>query len=361
MSRITVLGLTLSLFACKGDPKPPAPVDEVSAPVPAADAAGPTDVAAAPADAAAPSDSAPAADTAAPSVADTAAPSAGDGVAAADTVVTLVSNGAEPRVALRYTAKVDEAQASTVTMTTTMALKANGQDMDNPLPKTRLALTSKVAAVDAEGAKLAVSIDEADVDGALPEGSRAGAKLAEVVRGMKGMRGTKVTSLRGVSSRFVLAYPEGQEGILATAALKPVVQGFERAIDQMTVPFPEEAVGVGASWEVSQAVVEAGMHLTQKTTFTLDKIEGDTVTVRFTVVLSAPPGPLESEVAGGVKADVKSLASDGSGSLTVSLGKLMPLTMTLTNKLAMSLELGGEGDKRALDVTMGVSLEATSK
>ena len=63
-----------------------------------------------------------------------------------------------------------------------------------------------------------------------------------------------------------------------------------------------------------------------------------------------------------MKANVKSLAGDGTGSLTVSLGKLMPVAMTLTNKLVMTLELGGEGaDKRALDVTMGVSLEASSK
>ncbi len=291
----------------------------------------------------------------------TGAPDAGTAVHV-DASVKLVEVGAEPRKAMRYAAQVGAEQLANLQMTTELELGATGQKMPTALPKTRMTIGAKVTAVDAAGeTHFGLTIAEADLaDGAEVGPTRAGEKLAEVIRGMKGLKGDKVASARGVSHQFTLAAPEGSAGIMATAALKPVVQGFERAIDQMTVPFPDEPIGVGAKWEVTQKVIEAGMTLDQTTAFEITAVKGAVVSLRFTVTLTAPPGKLESTFAGGMVAEVKSLTGSGEGTIEVDLGKVLPVVMNAKNRIAMSLELDMPKEKRALDVEMRVTLDVTS-
>jgi len=222
-----------------------------------------------------------------------------------------------------------------------------------------MTITAKVNAADpAADTTVGLVISESDIaEGQETGGSRAAEKLAEVIRGMKGLKGDKVVSARGVSQRFTLSSPEGDGGIMGTAALKPVVQGFERAIDQMTVPFPEEAIGVGAKWEVTQQVVEAGMMLDQTIAFEVTAIKDNVVSLRFTVTLKAPPGKLESTFAGGMTALVTSLEGGGEGTIEVDRSKVLPIAMSAKNKIAMSLELDEQDTKRKLEVEMRVALE----
>ena len=281
----------------------------------------------------------------------------------------LLTPGAAPHRALRYTPQAGLTQAADLGMTTELELGATGQKMPTALPKTRMVIDAKVTALDANGGvSFQLAIAEADLaDGASPGVTRAGEKLAEVIRGMKGLAGDKATDARGLSRRFSLAFPEGREGPMTTAALRPVVQGFERAIDQMTVPFPEEAIGVGGKWEVTQKVVEAGMALDQTTTFEVTRIEGARVSLAFTVTLAAPPGKLESRFANGLAAEVMRLAGSGEGTIEVDLGKVLPVALSTRNRIAMGLELdapggnGGNTEKRTLDVEMRVALEAKSR
>jgi len=344
-----LLGSALAILAggaCKGSPAPQpadaaAVAEETKAQEPEVVVAA--DVAAAVPDVAVAPDAAPA-DAAAAHV---------------DANVKLVEAGAEPRKAMRYTAKVGAQQVANLAMTTELELGAKGQKMPTLLPKTRMTIGAKVSAADPAGdTRFALSITEADIaEGAEIGGTRAGEKLAEVVRGMKGLSGDKVVSARGVSHQFTLAAPAGSEGIMATAALKPVVQGFERAIDQMTVPFPDEAIGVGAKWEVAQKVIEAGMKLDQTTTFEVVAVRDNVVSLRFSVVLAAPSGKLESTFAGGMAAEVKSLAGSGEGTIDVDLGQVLPVALNAKNRIAMSLELAMPNEKRELDVEMRVTLD----
>jgi len=364
-AKFWLVGTVFALFACKGSPPASAP----DAAIVAADSTVSTspDAAATVAPDAPATPSPDAAATVAPDVAAAttetavATPDAA-AVAHDDATVKLVLAGAEPRTAMRYAAQTGSEQVANLAMTTELELGATGQKMPTLLPKTRMTIGTKVTAVDATGeTRFGLTITDADLaEGAAAGGTRAGEKLAEVIRGMKGLTGDKVASARGVSHQFALAAPAGSDGIMATAALKPVMQGFERAIDQMTVPFPEEAIGVGAKWEVSQKVVEAGMTLDQTTTFEVTAVKGQRVSLRFTVTLAAPPGKLESTFAGGLAADVKSLTGSGDGTIEVDLGKVLPVALNAKNRIAMSLELALPNEKRALDVEMRVALAVTS-
>jgi len=352
-----------ALGACKGE-APTAP--EVVAPTTAPDASVPTTAA-------------PPVTTATPSTPDAAATTATDATAPTDVTARpeigapqagkaatrLIEPGAEPRRAMRYAPPADPVQIADLAMTTELELGATGQKMAEPLPKTRMTIEARGSTSDAAtgAVRFELAITEADLaDGAAAGPTRAGEKLAEVIRGMKGLMGTKTTDARGLSQQFTLAFPEGSSGPMTTAALRPVVQGFERAIDQMTVPFPDEAIGTGAKWEVAQKVVEAGMALDQTTTFEVIAVKGARVSLRFEVTLAAPPGKLESTFAGGLAAEVEHLKGSGEGTIEVDLGKVLPVALSTRNTIAMGLALtDAQGKKTALDVEMRVALEAKGR
>lgn len=357
------MAAALGLAACKGEttsvpdtaaatatiatPTTHAPPDASAANV-TADAAATTS----PPEVAAPPDAAPAAtDTA--------------GAATTSARTRLLTPGAEPRRALRYAPPAGLVQVADLTMTTELELGATGQKMPEPLPKTRMTIEARNAAVDAASTALRVrlAITEADLaEGATATPNRAGDKLTEVIRGMKGLAGDKTIDARGQSQEFTLAFPEGRSGPMTTAALRPVVQGFERAIDQMTVPFPDEAIGIGAKWEVAQKVFEAGMTLDQTTAYEVTGVDGARVSLRFSVTLAAPPGKLESTFASGLSAEVERLTGSGDGTMEVDLGKVLPVTLSTRNAIAMGLLLAdAQGKKTALDVDMRVALESKSR
>jgi len=349
-----MFGPLLALLACRGEPLA---VDAVAAP---------TETVTILAETAAAGATAPPLDSAGPSgdVPDAAlaiAPADGATTAAIATV-RLLDAGIEPRRALRYGAVNGFEQVANLRMTTELEFGAAGQKMPTALPQTRMVIDAKVKAVSPSGeTRLGLSIVEADLaEGASPGATPAGEKLALVIRGMKGLSGDKLVDARGVSHRFALVFPEGKDDLMATAALKPVVQGFERAIDQMTVPFPEEAVGVGAKWEVVQKVADAGMALDQTTTFEIVGKNGGVVSLRYTVTLAAPPGKLESAFAGGMAAEVLRLTGSGEGTIDTDLTKMLPAAMKGKSRIAMQLEIGAPGAKRTLEVEMRLALEATS-
>lgn len=360
-------GLALSLFgtwaiaaapACQksagpaATPPPAAAVDAPTSPTPATDAA-------APANDTAPA-SAPDANPAAASDANPASASDTNPAAAPSgaPTVTLLAPGAEPRATLRYALAPDLAEATTLALATSLELRVAGQVMPNALPRTRLEVSAKSGAPSGEGTPITITLDGADLaEGEPAAETPAGTRLTEVIRGMKGLHGDKIVAARGVTRAFHWTLPDD-----APAALRPVFESFQTAIDQMTVPWPSEAVGVGASWETVQRVTQSGLTLDQKTSFEVKRVDGDVVELDFTATLSGPPGKLSGPLTGGLTADVKKLEGSGKGHLVVSLKKLLPDTLTAENQIALTLSVEqADGKSRELEVTMKLSLASAPK
>ena len=67
--------------------------------------------------------------------------------------------------------------------------------------------------------------------------------------------------------------------------------------DQMkvlSIPLPEEELGVGARWEVYQTLVNSGMTMYQKSEFELVAVDGRKVTLKSKLEQTAPPQAMES-------------------------------------------------------------------
>ncbi len=363
---LIIFGLTLgasALPACKSDAPPPSPAT-TTAPETTAPATSP------PAADAATTPEPDATTTPEPDAATAPEPDAATADAPASPAATrlrLLVPGAEPRLAPRYALVAGLEQRAALAMSTELELGATGQRMPTALPKTRMLLTATVGP-DADTASperettVRLAIAEAGLaPGAEPGPTRAGERLAEVIRALRGLEGQKLVSARGLSRRFSLAFPEGHAGPDTVAALAPIVQGFERAIDQMTVPLPAEPIGVGAKWEVQDQVEEAGMMLDQTTTFEATAVARDKLTLRFAVTLAAPPGELAGTLAGGLSAKVKSLSGSGEGTIEVDLTRPLPKKLSGENRIVLSLELASDGEPRPLDVEMRVTLAVTDE
>jgi hypothetical protein len=229
--------------------------------------------------------------------------------------------------------------------------------MPNALPRTRLTVSAKsgVSGGEAIGSPVTITIEEADLaDGEPASVTPAGTRLTEVIRGMKGLHGDKMVSGSGVTRAFRWVLPDD-----APAALRPVFESFQTAIDQMTVPWPSEAVGVGARWESVQRVTQSGLTLDQKTSFEVKRVDGDVVELDFQATLSGPPGKLSGPLTGGLVADVKKLEGSGKGHLVVSRKKLLPDALTAENQIALTLSVEqADGKTRELEVTMKLALSS---
>lgn len=107
----------------------------------------------------------------------------------------------------------------------------------------------------------------------------------------------------------------------ATEQGRALAEHHARALVSSAVVFPEEALGVGASWTVETRVTGPATML-RTTKYTIDAIEGDRVQLHASIDERPTLGAIEQE---GVRLSVLSSASTSDAKLTVDLGKPLPV------------------------------------
>ncbi|WP_307854297.1 hypothetical protein [Rhodococcus sp. B50] len=114
----------------------------------------------------------------------------------------------------------------------------------------------------------------------------------------------------------------------ANIARSAIEQAFYQAVYRI-VSFPEEAIGVGAVWEIHQQVMSAGITLDQVGTATLVEREDD----RITVDVKVEQTPRESTWVlpnGQGRLDIEQYTMAGEGSMTVDASLPLPVRGELT-------------------------------
>jgi hypothetical protein len=133
-------------------------------------------------------------------------------------------------------------------------------------------------------------------------------------------------------------------------------QSTSSFFDQMSSPLPEEAVGVGARWEVRQATATSvsGMAVFQKVVYELTAVDGPSLALRVTTELTAPRQTV-SGLSSGMDAQVESYAGNGTGTVSMRLDSLAP-TADLTVKMSNVMSVGG-GTQSIRTATMRMTLK----
>lgn len=146
-----------------------------------------------------------------------------------------------------------------------------------------------------------------------------GAPLPPEAEKMMDMTGSAVMDSRGVSKAGKFNVPDD-----APAALKQMVSKFEEQLNQLSCPFPEDAVGIGAKWTLTQDIDTPAFGLRQVATFELVELKGNRGKLKFSLKQSAEDQEMKG-LPGGAKATLLSLDSSGGGELEFDLSKPFPV------------------------------------
>lgn len=341
--RVSLAAFALHLSACqpvetKTDAKPVAEHKAETRPDTKTDAPAPTTAAPAPT---------PAPDATAPAV----AAMTGEG-----SVVALIDAGAEPREPLRLKLTAGQEQAMIMTMRMGMGMQVGTNKMPKTaLPPMQMTMSLKVKEITAEGdIRTEFSLDKIDV---LPDpAAQPGMvdQLKAVLGTMSKMSGTSTITPRGIVKSADFNIPAD-----VNPQIRQTMDSMRQQMNQLSVPFPEEALGVGAKWTVTQHLEQQGMKLQQVATWELKERQGGVVKLASAIVQTAPPQPIVAPgMPPGAKVSLDRLDSTGSGTTDLDLTRVAPIkgTMNMTSSIAMTTVAEGVNMPLTMDMDLGLEI-----
>ncbi|MBM9460101.1 hypothetical protein JK386_09310 [Nocardioides sp. zg-536] len=281
--------------------------------------------------------------TASPSASPPAAPSSPAAGAAAP--VELLSAGAAPRRAVVLDVEVGHTESSTLRIDTEveLAMLSSG-----PIEvSVRLPYTSKVTAVSADRIDVEVRYGRGTVD-------------VPVLRQLLGDQlDDTLAALQGTTAQVAYT-PAG--GVISSdvdlgAAIPPMLDGLLDGLGAqslaLAVPFPVEAVGVGARWRTTSEVDLGGVIATAETTYELRELDADGYTVAVTATQTAD----EVQTPLGM---LSSLSGTTTGTLTGRTGLLAPASTRAKGELGAQVGAGAQGGTTS-DSTVTVEVRGTTR
>ncbi len=268
----------------------------------------------------------------------TAAPAAGSDI-------TVLSTGATPRRALRYSFSQGASETVTMRQQMSMTMEMGGMAMPpQALPATLITTKLSVENVAADGsAALAGEIVSVEVD-------TVGADPA-LVNAMQ----PQLAALNGTQMRYRVS-PTGLVSDLQygdNPAMAEAARALQSA-DQLSVPFPTENVGVGAKWQVMRSVTQNGLTIGQQVEYTVKSLDADGAELEVLITQSAKDQAMDAAaMPAGASAKLRSLEGKGTSSSSIRFNRLQPsVDMKLDMKMAIDIEMGGESNSMNQSMTM---------
>lgn len=138
-------------------------------------------------------------------------------------------------------------------------------------------------------------------------------------------------------------------------AIGQFLDQLEPQLQNMTIPFPKEAVGAGARWSVKTDLTLGGIRTTNEYVYELLEVTGDAYKTKLTVKQTAPPQTADLQ---GVKARITSFVTNGDGNATGRLNELLPIDFTThaVGDQVFEFDEGGETSTLRQHIDMNVTL-----
>jgi hypothetical protein len=231
--------------------------------------------------------------------------------------LSLVSPGAEPRRQLRYHVPAGSHQRVQISSDISMEILVAGRRIRKMAPPTTEVSFELDVAPRPGGYRCTAWITgtaSADWERMAPG---RGSELRKSLEQLRGHRVSFEVDERGVPGEKSIALPDSLEENRSEAFR------VLRSVDGAVVPFPEEPVGIGASWTVD--MVEPGRSSLAgpvTLTYNLVALRGDQLDVTLGLTLPDEPAPLALEA--GVVEGYRSAKSEGVFKIAADLRHLMP-------------------------------------
>jgi len=270
-------------------------------------------------------------------------------------IVTLVSPGAAPRTALRYTIGGDYKAHMDMAMLIGMSMEMAGISAQTmQMPEMKLGADVGVRSVTPSGD---VTFDFAYTSVTLDQTAGVDPSLASLVQGMdadlKKVRGSATMNTRGATHGSSMDISN-----VSDPRLTQMLGSLATSLDSVTIPLPEEAVGAGARWESRQTIHSNGFQVYQKTLWELVAVEGKSVKLKTTVEQMAPPQPMNSPaMPAGADVSLSKFTGGGGGTVTLHLDGLVPTSeLNSTTNMTMSVNAGGSSQQMSVGITLKVTI-----
>ncbi len=262
--------------------------------------------------------------------------------------VRLLDAGAEPRELLRYDIPADS--EASLDMIMAMRMK-HPQEMEIPAITIKMHLTD--VKVDPEGFQYRFSFDEPTVAKDAPDvPADRREELRRDLAPMGELGGHASLDRRGmirdVSISELTGHPE----------LNQFINELEQSIRTMTMPLPEEPVGVGASWEMIETQHLNELTFQQHTKMTLRERDGGRLVIESDVSQSADTQEIPNpQLPPDAKMIVREMTGSASGVSYVDLGSLLPYRPTTSkSSTSMKTEIQFQDQRQQMDMVMEVDL-----
>ena len=269
--------------------------------------------------------------------------------------VKLIDAGAEPRTALRYT--IANGYKAQMDMTMTMAMTMNMDGMALPkiqMPPMKMSADISVTGVDPAGGDITYNAAFTGLSVESAPGVDPGlvTALKSLDADIKAIQGTATVSNRGINRSVAFDLSK-----VTNPQLRQMMGSLSSSMENLSMPLPEESVGVGARWEVRQSIQVNGIQTYQKVDVELTGFDGKTANLKVSLSQTAPAQDIKSpDLPPGAEAHLHSLSSSGSGTIALPLGSLVPSsTVDMQSKTSMEVKFGGQTQKMNID--MGIKVD----
>ncbi len=273
-------------------------------------------------------------------------------ITALEVTIKVLSRGADPKKALRYKFTQGKKSTMVIEMKMAMTIEMGGikqPEMIMPVVRTTTMVENKDVSPDGT-LRYEFKLTAAEV---LPDPKA----MPQVVSAMDG----EMKKLIGLSGYVVIT----NRGIIKdTSVTIPSVAGQQveqlvNVIRQLSIPFPEEAVGKGAKWEVRMPVNMWSLNSSQVVTYSIEELKGDAGKFAVALELIAPSQKIESpNITPGTEMYLESLKSSGSGTVNFNLTRLVPISVTkITTSMSMNISTAGaqQNIKSSMDMDMNLA------
>jgi hypothetical protein len=287
-------------------------------------------------------------------------PTVGASSKSREAVVTLKSAGAAPRSPLRLTLASGSTAATTLQLTESLDQSVGGRPTNSvSVPPIRFGLHTNVGSVSGNGSA-PIDYTYSDVT-VVDDGSVTAAQRTQLETAL-----APLTSLTG-SGTLTARNQILDSKVTGTEALDPslaqITDQFSDQVGEVAVPFPREAVGVGARWRGESSLRVSGISTEQTYDYTLRSRDGNVVVFDFAYTQTAPRQRVKLPgVPSNAKVQILRYRVVGRGSMTVDLTQPTPTmgTTRAAGTQACSISAPGEHETLTQKVAFGVEVSPPS-
>jgi hypothetical protein len=271
-------------------------------------------------------------------------------------VVKLKSAGKAPLKQLRYTPVKGSQEKARMVIEMNIDQTLAGKPVPrNSVPAIQFDMLFNITDV-ADNGDISYSFEYTDVD--IIPGGQAAPQTVEIMgkmfKSMVGMGGKVVVNNRGIHNSIQMHTPKGMNPLA-----KQSLEQMQQSLDQFGDFLPEEAVGVGAVWEIdSPFVATSGMTLHQTVTMTILEIKGNLVKCKSQVKQTGGPQNIASPfLPARATVQLKSLTSQANGETNLSLTSMWPAYAQILTVSQSEMTFTVDGN--AQDLTQKINMTMT--